>query len=88
MVEIGIGAPTMAGGIYIGADVIDTRLPKLLAGQKNFVLTDSNVYALYGAFFEKWFKGTEIFVLSAGETYKNFASLQAILEKMVGAGLR
>lgn len=76
------------GKIYIGEDVIARRLPYLLQGQKNFVLTDTNVYALHRPFFEKWMQGEELFVLPAGEEHKNFSSLQAILEKMAAAGLK
>ena len=69
----------MEGKIYIGADALQKRLPILTAGQKNFVVTDSNVYSLYADFFKKWFSGCEIFVLTAGEENKNFHSLYAIL---------
>lgn len=78
----------MEGKIYIGEDAIATRLPCLTAGQKNFVLTDSNVYALYADWFDAHFPQTEIFILPAGEENKNFQSLYAILEKMAGAGMR
>ena len=74
--------------IYIGADALSTRLPLLTAGQKNFVVTDSNVFALYETLLKRYFPETEIFVLSAGEAHKNFQSLYAILQKMAGAGLR
>ncbi len=77
----------MEGKIYVGEDVIEQRLPALIDGQKNFVVTDSNVYALYPGFFEKYFSSAGIFVLPAGEENKNFQSLYAILEKMTGAGL-
>lgn len=77
----------MEGKIYVGTDVIENRLPLLTAGQKNFVLTDTNVYALYEDWFKRWFSDTEIFVLTAGEEYKNFQSLYEILQKMTGAGL-
>ncbi len=79
--------PSMEGKIYVGREVVAQRLPLLTAGQKNFVVTDSNVYALYGAWFSRYFEGVEIFVLPAGEESKNFQSLYAILEKMAGAGL-
>ena len=72
----------------MGEDCSDARLPALTKGQANFVLTDENVFALYPDFFKKYFSGAEIFVMNAGEEYKNFTSLQAILEKMVGAGLK
>lgn len=78
---------SMAGKIYVGEEVIEARLPVLTEGQKNFVVTDSNVYAIYKTWFERYFGKAEIFVLSAGEENKNFQSLYAILEKMTGAGL-
>lgn len=86
--KIELNTPSMTGNIYIGEDVIAQRLPYLLRGQSNFVLTDSNVYSLHRVFFEKWLQDEPIFVLPAGEEQKNFQSLQAILEKMVGAGLK
>ncbi len=78
----------MEGCIYIGEGVIEERLPALLADKKAFVVTDSNVYALYGEWFSRWFQGAELFVLPAGEENKTFQSLYAILEKMTGAGMR
>lgn len=84
---ITLKTPSMEGKIYVGTDVIDARLPALRKGQKNFVLTDSNVYELYTSWFEKYFSDDEIFVLPAGEENKNFHSLYAILEKMTGAGM-
>ena len=87
MQTIFLNAPSMESKIYIGADVFEKRLPVLTAGQKNFVITDSNVYALYSAWFDTYFEGAEIFVLPAGEENKNFAQLQAILTKMTGAGM-
>ncbi len=87
MQEIILQTPTMTGKIYVGEDVVEKRLPALLQGQKNFVLTDSNVYALYPDFFKTYFDETDIFVLTAGEENKNFLSLQSILEAMSKAGL-
>ena len=84
---IHLKTPSMAGKIYIGTGVIEERLPALISGQKNFVVTDSNVYALYKTWFEQYFSSTDVFVLPAGEENKNFNSLHAILEKMAGAGL-
>ena len=54
MKMIEVNTPSMTGKIYVGEDVIGNRLPYLLQGQKNFVLTDSNVYKLHRVFFEKW----------------------------------
>lgn len=84
---ITLKTPSMEGKIYVGKEAVENRLPLLTAGQKNFVVTDSNVFSLYPAWFETYFKDAEIFVLPAGEEYKNFQSLYSILEKMTGAGL-
>lgn len=87
MKEITVNTPTVSGKIYIGEDAIENRLSLLLDGQKNFVVTDSNVFSLYQSFFRRWFSGCGIFVLPAGEEHKTFHSLYDILEKMTGAGL-
>ncbi len=88
MKTIDLKTPSMEGKIYIGRDVVETRLPLLTSRQKNFVLTDSNVYALYTDWFKKYFAEAEIFILPAGEENKSMQSLQTILEKMAGAGMR
>lgn len=85
---IQVTTPSMKGKIYLGEEVIENRLPALKEGKKCFVVTDSNVYALYSTWFQRWFEGAEIYVLPAGEENKNFHSLYAILEKMTAAGMR
>lgn len=85
---ITLKTPSMEGIIYLGEGVIEQRLPALTEGKKCFVVTDSNVYALYTDWFKRWFTGAEIYVLPAGEENKNFQSLYAILEKMTGTGMR
>ena len=87
MQEIILKTPSTTGRIYVGEDVIEKRLPALTVGQTNFVVTDSNVYALYETFFKTYFSGVEIFVLPAGEESKNFQSLYEILQAMTKAGL-
>ena len=84
---ISLKTSSMEGKIYVGEDVIETRLPILTQGQKNFVVADENVYALYPDFFKKYFSNAEIYVLRSGEEYKNFQSLYEILQKMAGAGM-
>ncbi len=88
METIAVKTPSMEGKIYIGDEGIEKRLPNLTCGVKCFVVTDSNVFALYTEWFQKWFSSAEIFVLPAGEENKTFHSLYAILEKMAGAGMR
>ena len=78
---------TQTANIYVGDDVIEKRLPLLTDGQENFVLTDSNVYALYAAWFQRYFANTPMFVLPAGEENKTFSSLGNILQAMSKANL-
>ena len=78
--------PTNSATIYLGEDALQ-RLSCLTQGQRNFVLTDSNVHALYPHIFETYFSDAEIYVLPAGEEYKTFQSLYGILTKMAGAGM-
>ena len=85
---ITLKTPSMEGEIYIGREAVEVRLPVLTMGQKNFVVTDDNVYALYGEWFRRYFSDAEIFVLPAGEDSKTFQALQAVLDKMAGAGMR
>ncbi len=87
MKEITLKTATNVAHIRIGDEVLQEYLPALTAGQTNFVLTDSNVFALYGDFFNRYFSKTEIFVLPAGEEQKTFTSLGKILEKMTEVGL-
>ena len=87
MKTIELKTPSMEGKIHVGKDAVKSCLPRLTAGQKNFVVTDENVFALYPEWFKKYFPKTEICVLPAGEENKNFSSLQVILEKMTGAGM-
>ena len=86
MEEILLKTPSMQGRIRIGTGVLD-ELPALVSGQKNFVLTDSNVYALYPDFFEKYFSSANTYVLPAGEESKSLESLTQILSEMVKAEL-
>ncbi len=87
MEEILLKIPSMQGKIYVGESVLEEKLPTLLKGQKNFVLTDSNVYAIYPDILKKYFKDTAIFILPAGEENKTFQSLGEILTAMTNANL-
>lgn len=88
MKKLFLNTPSTQAEIFIGASCAAELLPKYTEGQTNFVLTDENVYALYKDFFTAYFSGAEIFVMPAGEEHKNFATLQAVLEKMTAARLR
>ena len=88
MEKLWLNAPSCKGEIWIGKGAAWACLPMLTKGQKNFVVTDSNLYELYQDFFLEYFSGAEIFVMAAGEEYKNFSTLESALAKMAGAGLR
>ena len=88
MEKITVKTSSMQGEIFVGEGVIEARLPSLTDGKKCFVVTDSNLYALYKAWFDRYFSGAEIFVLKAGEKSKSFSVLETILEKMAEAGMR
>lgn len=83
-----LNTPSRQGGIFIGEGCAKALLPSYVDGQTNFVLTDGNVYALYQDFFAAHFQRAEIFVMPAGEEHKNFETLEAVMEKMIAAGLR
>ena len=87
MEKIELNAPSLKGEIYIGRGAAKERLPRLTEGQRNFVVTDSNVFSLYGTFFSEYFAKSEIFVLPAGEESKNFETLSEILTRMTRVGL-
>ena len=88
MHQIHVKTQTNESVIYLGDGVLQTRLPSLIQGNDCFVVTDSNVFALYNPLFEQYFKNANVFVLPYGEENKNFLSLQRILEQMTGAGLK
>lgn len=87
MEKISLKTPSAEGEIYVGEGVCASRLPLLVRGQRNFVVADSNVYALYGEFFARHFTDSEIYVLPAGEESKSFERLGDILRRMTKAGL-
>lgn len=85
MKEIKLKTPSYEGSIWIGEESLE-RIPALTQDQKNFVVTDENVYRLHAEFFKKYFAGDEVFVMQAGELNKSFQTLSKILDKMVEGG--
>ena len=86
MKEILLKTPFYESRIFVGENSLE-RIPALTKSQKNFVITDENVHALYPEFFERYFPNTAIFVMKAGEENKNFQTLSEILERMLESGL-
>ncbi|MGN1234610.1 MAG: 3-dehydroquinate synthase family protein [Christensenellaceae bacterium] len=85
MKEIQINA-SVKSAVYVGEGAFQ-KVPALLKGQKNFLLTDSNVYELYGGLISETFASTPTYVLPAGEENKTFDRLGEILAAMAQAGL-
>lgn len=88
MQQVVLKTPSVQGLITIGKGVIESRLPALLEGQQNFLVTDSNVAKIYEKQIKGWFGDTPTFVMPAGEENKTFAVLGEILSAMVSSGLR
>ncbi len=84
---IEIHTPTQDSVISCETGCFLRHAPEFLAGHQNFVLTDSNVHALYGAQIAEVFADTPVYVLPAGEENKNRENLFAILQAMIDAGL-
>jgi len=73
--------------IYCGAGAFEEIIPPLLKNRSCFLLTDSNVYAIYRDLINRVFASVPLFVMEAGEKNKNYKSLMGILESMINAGL-
>ncbi|HIY78493.1 MAG TPA: 3-dehydroquinate synthase [Candidatus Borkfalkia excrementavium] len=72
--------------VYCGAGAAE-KLSSVLSGKDVFVLTDSNVSALYRDFIAEKFAGATVCVIPAGERYKNKNTLFFALEAMMRARL-
>lgn len=86
MKEIVLKTATVDSKVFVGDTSLE-RIPVLTKTQKNFVVTDENVYALHADFFKKYFLNTPVFVMKAGEENKNFQTVSSILERMIESGL-
>jgi len=72
--------------IHCGAGTFEKYVP-LIDGQI-YVITDSNVFALYNHLTEKYFKDAPVYILKAGEQSKTHFNLFAILEDMLERGMQ
>lgn len=72
--------------IYCGEGAFQ-KAASLTKNKKCFLVTDSNVYELYGGLIEQTFGSIPRYILSAGEENKTFAHLGEILFAMGEAGL-
>lgn len=86
MTDILLNTSSCKSVIHCGEGAFSQYAP-LLVGQK-FVITDSNVHAIYGKLIEEYFNGCRLYVLPAGEKSKTFFYLADILGAMAEAELK
>ncbi|MGN1373069.1 MAG: 3-dehydroquinate synthase family protein [Candidatus Coproplasma sp.] len=85
MQDIVINTPTQKSVIHCGKGAFE-RYTKELDGRKLFIVTDSNVYAIYRDLIEKTFGNSPVHVIKAGEASKTYSTLIAILKHMLDSG--
>lgn len=84
MKSVTISTPSCNSVIYCGEGAFYKRLPELKT-KHLFIVTDSNVFKLYGASIKEWFGNAPVFVIPAGERSKNYKVLLKILQTMLDA---
>lgn len=85
MQNIIIETPTQKSVIYCGKGAF-AKFASGIRGNKFFVVTDSNVYRLYGNLIDKTFDNAPVHVIKAGEASKTYYTLLAILKHMLESG--
>lgn len=86
MKKITIKTPSSRSEIACGKGAL-ARFAADCGDKKTFIITDSNVNAIYGGWLKDNFPKAEIYVIRAGENSKNCAVLLSILKRMVQCGL-
>lgn len=72
--------------IHCGEGAFAKYAPQIVG--RKFIVTDTNVYKLYSDLIEKYFAGTPIKIIPAGEKSKTLSRLTEILSAMAEAGLK
>lgn len=86
MDKVNISTPSAKSEILCGEGAFD-KFCQSFESVRTFIITDSNVFALYGQMIGSAFPQAEIYVIKAGEKSKNYSVLHSILKKMIEAGL-
>lgn len=87
MEDIVLQTDTVKSIIHCGKGAFKKFAPEIAKGQI-FLVTDTNVYKLYGELIGRTFGNVPQFILPAGEKSKNYKNLIKILEAMLAAGMR
>ncbi|MGN0813290.1 MAG: 3-dehydroquinate synthase family protein [Candidatus Coproplasma sp.] len=85
MQDIIINTPTQKSVIHCGKGAFE-NFAKGLDAKKLFVVTDSNVYAIYRQLIENTFGSSPVHVIKAGEASKTYNTLIGILKHMLESG--
>ncbi|MGN0806190.1 MAG: 3-dehydroquinate synthase family protein [Candidatus Coproplasma sp.] len=85
MQDIIIDTPTQKSVIRCGKGSFG-RFAEGLDYKKLFVITDSNVFAIYRDLIKETFKDAPVYVIRAGEASKTYSTLIAILKHMLNYG--
>lgn len=85
MQEIVIDTPAQKSVIRCGKGAF-AELAARTDGKKYFVVTDANVYALYGELIKNTFKNAPVHIIKAGEASKTYTTLIGILKHMLESG--
>lgn len=87
MTEIVLNTQTGTSRIHCGEGAF-AKYARQLKGEKNFVVTDTNVFALYkDAIFSAFGDDVDIKILPAGERSKTYGNLISIIGEMARAGI-
>lgn len=86
MEKITISTPSVESVITCGKGALIEFVSEFKS-LKTFVVTDNNVFALYGKLIKDSFPQAEVYVIAAGEKSKNYSVLLSILKSMVSAGM-
>lgn len=81
-----ISTTTCNSKIYCGTGAFDKYAPAY-SDANSFVVTDDNVFQIYGDLIKNTFPKASVYVMKAGERNKNYKTLFAILSKMIECGM-
>ena len=86
MKDIKISVPSGESIIYCGSGAFEERA-SLLCGKKIFIVTDTNVFSIYGDLIKETFGEAPVYAVPAGEKSKNYRQLIKILQAMLKSGV-
>ncbi len=86
MENITISTPSTKSVISCGKGAFE-QFVKSFNGKSVFIVTDSNVFALYSQLIKNSFPQAVIYTIRAGEKSKNYGVLLSVLKEMISSGI-